>query len=144
MNTGGISHEESLRQPQPGGNCLNWVVGHLVCIYDNILPLLGQEPVMEKGALRCYDRGSPQLQDPAEALPLDALMAAWSQACRRVGAGLSTLTAEKLDARAPASPRNNPNETVRSLLTLVTVHQAYHAGQLGLLRRLAGKPGALA
>jgi hypothetical protein len=30
LNVEGISHEESLIQPQPAGNCLNWVIGHLV------------------------------------------------------------------------------------------------------------------
>ena len=29
-NLEGLTHEESLVQPQPGGNCLNWIVGHLV------------------------------------------------------------------------------------------------------------------
>jgi hypothetical protein len=143
MNANGIRHDESLGQPQPGGNCLNWVMGHLICVYDNVLPLLGQEPVMGKEALRRYDRGTPPLQNGAEAVPWDALMTAWDQAAERVDAGLASLTAEKLDAPAPASPRNNPNETVRSLLTLVFFHQAYHAGQTGLLRRLAGREGAI-
>ena len=29
LNADGISHEESLGQPQNAGNCLNWVLGHL-------------------------------------------------------------------------------------------------------------------
>lgn len=145
MNADGITHNESLGQPQPAGNCLNWVMGHLISVYDNVLPLFGQKPVMGKDVLRRYDRGAPALQNGAEALPWDALMTAWDQAEERVDAALASLTAEKLDAPAPApaSPRNNPNETVRSLLTLVFFHQAYHAGQTGLLRRLAGREGAI-
>jgi uncharacterized damage-inducible protein DinB len=34
-------------------------------------------------------------------------------------------------------------ETVRSLLGTILFHQAYHSGQTGLLRRIAGKPGAI-
>jgi hypothetical protein len=46
LNVEGISHEQSLIQPQPAGNCLNWVIGHLVAAYESIFPLLGQEPVI--------------------------------------------------------------------------------------------------
>ena len=143
MNLEGVTHEESLLQPGPGGNCLNWVVGHLVNIYNGALPLLGQEPVLEKGAIERYARGSAPLRDPSEAMQLGELTAAWSAACDRVGAGLAGLTPEVLDRPAPFSPTNNPNETVRSLVSTVLFHQTYHAGQLGILRRLAGKPGAI-
>lgn len=142
LNVEGLTQEESLIQPS-GGNCLNWIVGHLVAIYDLTLPMLGQEPVMEKGVLKRYDRGAPPLQDPAEALDLQELMAAWTEASRRINAGLVGLTPEALDRPAPHSPGNNPDETVRSLLTVLLFHQAYHVGQTGLLRRIAGKEGAI-
>jgi uncharacterized damage-inducible protein DinB len=48
-----------------------------------------------------------------------------------------------MDEPAPFSPTNNPKETVRSLLATVFFHQAYHVGQTGLLRRIAGKEGAI-
>lgn len=141
-NLQGITHEESLIQPHPGGNCLNWAVGHLVCIYGQILPLLGQEPVM-KEALKRYDRGSAPLQDPGEALDLQELMKGWEETAKRFDAGLARLTAEDLDRPSPVSPGNDPKETVRTVLGTVLFHQAYHAGQTGVLRRLAGKEGAI-
>lgn len=142
-NLDGLTQEESLIQPQPGGNCLNWVVGHLVCIYGKVLPLLGQQPVMEESALKRYDRGAPPLEDPADALEIRDLLAAWDETTQRINAGLTGLTSEILDRPAPHSPSGNPNETVRSLLATIFFHQAYHAGQTGVLRRLAGKEGAI-
>lgn len=143
LNADGVTHEESLIQPAPGGNCLNWVVGHLVCIYDKTLPMLGQEPVMGTGGMERYDRGAPPLQDPAEALGFQELMAAWKETTQRIDTGLAGLTAEVLDRPAPHSPGNDANETVRSLLSVTLFHQAYHAGQTGILRRLIGKEGAI-
>ena len=29
-NLDGLTHDDSLFQPQGGGNCLNWIIGHLV------------------------------------------------------------------------------------------------------------------
>lgn len=143
LNAGGVTHEESLLQPHPGGNCLNWIVGHLVAIYDRALPLLGQEPVMAAGAMERYERGSPPLRDPAGAMPLEELLAAWDEASRRADTGLAGLTAEDLARPAPFSPGDDPDETVRSLVATVVFHQSYHAGQTGVLRRIAGKEGAI-
>jgi uncharacterized damage-inducible protein DinB len=70
-------------------------------------------------------------------------MTAWDECSRRVDAGLAALGPEALSARAPFSPSDDPNETVGSLLSTVCWHQAYHAGQTGLLRRAAGRAGAI-
>lgn len=142
-NTEGLTQEDSMIQPHPGGNCLNWVVGHLMCTWEMVLPMVGQEPILGKEALKRYDRGSAQLSDPGEALPLETLLSACDEAAKRVDEGLANLTPDALDQPAPFSPRKNPDETVRSLLSIVMFHQAYHAGQTGLLRRIAGKEGKI-
>jgi hypothetical protein len=143
MNLDGVTHEESLVQPHPGGNCLNWVVGHLTCIYNNSLPLVGQENVVPPESLARYDRGSPPITDPAEARDLAELMATWDRVADRFDAGLAAFSPEVLDQPAPFSPGDDPDETVRSLMSTILFHQAYHAGQTGILRRAAGKEGAI-
>lgn len=138
-----FSQEESLVNPAPGGNCMNWVLGHLLCVYDRILPVLGQSSLMDSEHLKQYDRGSSPLCEPVEALPLKELLSAWDEAVKRLDAGLAGLTPERLDEPAPFSPTNYAKETMRSLLTTVFFHQSYHAGQAGMLRRIAGKQGAM-
>ena len=142
LNIAGLTQEESLIQPT-AGNCANWVLGHLLGTYCGVAPLLGQEPVMTKETLKRYDRGAPPLQDPADALDFQDLATALDEAVRRFDAGLSSLTPEVLDRPVANSPTKNPNETVRTLLNTISFHQSYHAGQLGLLRRIAGKEGAI-
>ena len=138
LNLDGLVHQDSLIHPQPGGNCLNWVLGHLVCVYNEVLPMLGQPALMESSLLKPYARGSAPLSD-SNGLPLSELVSAWDEAAKRVDEGLAGLSVEKLDERAPFSPRNNPEETVGSLLGLICFHQSYHAGQTGLLRRMGGQ-----
>jgi uncharacterized damage-inducible protein DinB len=142
-NTHGLNHQESLVAPQPGGNRLNWVLAHLLSVYDGFLPLLRQEPVIGGGTLQRFARGAPPLNDPAEAIDFARLQAAWNQASDRVDAGLARLDPDLLDQPVPNSPSGNPDETVRSLITTVMFHQAYHAGQTGVLRRIAGREGAI-
>ena len=144
MNLEGISHEQSLVQPKPAGNCSNWVVGHLVTVYNRVLPLLGQTPVDSAGDLARYARGSSALTRASDALPLQELVSAWDEACVRVDAGLTELPPRQLEMVVPDGPTGDPHETMRSLLAVVLFHQAYHAGQLGILRRIAGEGGAIA
>jgi hypothetical protein len=144
-NTGGVTHEESLVQPQPNGNCLNFVLGHLLWVYAQSLPLVGQEPPLTPDALNRYRRGAPPLTDPSDALPFDQLLQAWDTASQRFEAGLGTLTPEAMERPMPGPNSEGAlTETVRSLLGIIMFHQAYHAGQTGVLRRIAGKPGAIA
>ena len=142
-NTRGLSHEESLVQPRPGGNRLNWVLGHLMSVYDGFLPLLNQEPVLGAATHKRYARGAPPLENPADAVDFQKLLQAWNQASERVDAGLAGLDPGILDRPVPNSPSGNPDETVRSLITTVMFHQAYHAGQTAVLRRIAGHEGAI-
>ena len=143
VNTAGLTQEDSLVQPQPGGNCLNFVIGHLVNVYDKVLPLVGQEPVMGD-AVKRYERGAPALRDPAEAMQLSDLLAAFDTQTERFRAGLATLTPEALERPMPGPDSGGKlTETTRSLLGTILFHQAYHAGQTGVLRRIIGKPGAI-
>lgn len=143
VNVQGLTHADSVVQPRPAGNSLNWIMGHLVWAYEQALPLFGQDLVLEQGVLDRYARGAPGLASPAEAVNFEDLLSAWNVAAERVDTGLAGLTPEVLDRKAPGSPTNNPNETVRSLVCTILFHQAYHAGQTAVLRRIAGKSGAI-
>ena len=143
LNVEGVTHEESLIQPNPGGNCLNWIVGHLVWVYLGGLRVVGQTPPMEQSELSQYARGGPPLEDPSRARNFGELLAAWDDSTKRLDDGLAGFPADMLGQPAPFSPTDNPEETYRSLLSTMFFHQAYHAGQTAVLRRLIGKPGAI-
>jgi hypothetical protein len=143
VNCAGVTHVESLIQPRPAGNCLNWVVGHLLWVYEITLPMLGEESVLGAGVLERYIRGTEPLREGAEALEFGELLGAWEEAGRRLDAGLARLTAEDLGGSASKHPGGDPGENVRSLLSGILFHQAYHAGQTGVLRRLIGREGAI-
>ncbi|MFO7544052.1 MAG: DinB family protein [Trueperaceae bacterium] len=142
-NLEGVSHEESLRSPEPFGNNANWVLGHLVDSAEGVLGLLGQPRVLDSGALARYRRGTSPLIDAAEALPLERLLEVWDEASKRINVGLKSIPEERVDAPVPAD-LTWMGTTIGAAVAFVSFHQSYHAGQLGLLRRLLGKPGAIA
>ena len=139
-NLDGVTHEESLIQPEGGGNCLNWVLGHIVATRDNAMQLLNQEPVWGKEIAGIYQRGSDPLRDGSNAQPLEKIVADLERSQDRLVAGLATVSEPELSA---PSPDKSIAETVGEMLFVLQFHEAYHAGQTGLLRRIAGHEGAI-
>ena len=137
-NLGGITHEESLYQPTPAGNCANWVLGHIVAIRCEFLPVFGSEPVWDEADCAPYNRHGPPLTQADEAKPLDEIWKALDATQERLRNAVSALTPEMLSQKSP----NDPNKTVGAMLAVLGFHDAYHAGQTGMLRRILGKPPA--
>jgi hypothetical protein len=78
------------------------------------------------------------MTDPADARRFEELMTAWDETVKRIDAGLAGLTPEALDR-----PASEPGDKVRDTVSTLMFHQGYHAGQTAVLRRLAGKAGAI-
>jgi hypothetical protein len=135
VNARDLTHEESLVEP-PGGNCANWVLGHIVQNRGAILSLLGEKPVWSEGEGERYKRGSAPITARDKPKPFPEIFQALDRSQERILAGLSRVKDEDLGSV----------ETKGSLLGNLCglqFHEAYHAGQLGLLRRIVGKEGAI-
>ncbi len=132
VNLNGLTHEDSLVQPQPAGNCLNWVLGHIVGYRNEILQMLGKEPIWTDEERAPYKRGSKPLTDPRSAMQLKKIMQDFGRSQELLIGALRGLTAEDLK-------QGELGEKVSWL----QFHEAYHAGQIGLLRRLTGKEGMI-
>lgn len=140
-NLDGLDEDQARALPPEGGSSANWVLGHLVHARNGMLAMLGRGPVLDPDVAEAYARGSRPGAEPAA---LADLLAAFDAAQEPLLEALPAAGADVLDRPAPFSPRNDPDETVGSLLAGLLFHEAYHAGQLGVLRRRAGHPGAIA
>lgn len=132
-----ITHEESLR-PTATGQTLNWLVGHLADARNGALAVLSGHGAWPHAELAVYKRGAASLTGD-KALPLDELARRFASVQDALLQQLSELTDERAAQKAPYSPGNNPNETVGSLMGVLAFHEAYHVGQIGMMRRLAGE-----
>ncbi|MCH7664723.1 MAG: DinB family protein [Acidobacteria bacterium] len=137
-NLEGISHEASLVRPEPAGNCLNWIVGHIVSSRSSFLPLLGQEELWDAGKAAPYKRDADPSSDSFEPIALDEILADLDRSQKRLLAGLPSLTPERQSEPSPINPFHQKEETLGGLFTGLAFHEAYHVGQTGILRRMAG------
>ncbi len=132
----GLKNEDSLRQPPFRGNCLNWVLGHILVGRDRVLHLLGEESTLSPGEKDLYETNSdPITEDSEENLGLSDLLARLQTAQERISAGLQRATADDL---SKAIDLENPAVTVGKKIFGLYFHDTYHTGQTELLRQLAG------
>jgi len=140
-NAGDVTHEESLRSFQPAGNGLNWVLGHLVAIRSKLLERLGGEPVWSDAECAPYDRHAAPLTNPAQAKPLPEIWRGFDLTQQRLLEAAARLTAAQL-SEPLHDVAESPAKTRSEILAVLGFHDAYHAGQTGVIRRLLGKPPA--
>jgi hypothetical protein len=140
MQTDGLSHKDSLLQPPFRGNCLNWVLGHILEGRDTALTLLGESPVWDKEVVSRYGRGSEPITQDERALPLEKLLEGLDRSQERIEAALTCITPEGLATVVPYRGSQCP---VGQALASQHWHETYHTGQLELLRQLAGTDDAI-
>jgi uncharacterized damage-inducible protein DinB len=117
-------------------NPINWVLGHIVAWRHSALELLGAEPVWDAATRQRYSGEGGAEWSAQHAVPLADLRAALDTTQERLLQALSAVTVEVL-----AQPRGRG--TVGDSLAFLHFHEAYHAGQLGMARRLVGLPGQI-
>ena len=131
-NLEGIRHEESLQASRDGGNNLNWVLGHLLSTRNLVLDLLGQEPVIPSEAAGAYRHEGGE---PARFLKLEDLKLALDRSQELITAGFQKLS--------PAASTPAYGSTVGEMLAVLAFHEAYHGGQVGIIRRSLGHEGVI-
>lgn len=141
-NVGDVTHAESLRSFQPAGNGLNWVLGHLVAIRSQLLVPLGGQPVWSDAECAPYDRHAAPFTEASKAKPLAEIWRAFDLTQERLLEVAGRLTAADLSATLRPDAAESPAKTRGELLAVLGFHDAYHAGQTGVIRRLLGKQPA--
>jgi len=124
INASDVSQEDSLISSPSNGNSVNWLVGHMIVVRDTIIKTVGGETIADEKMHQLYDRGKPNIT-VENAMNIKTLLDMYYEGSGKIIAGLNEkeLTEEK-DIE---------------LLATLSFHESYHAGQIGLFRRLMGK-----
>ena len=129
LNIENINHEESMLYPAQGGNCMNWMLGHILEYRNRMLVVLNEEPIWNNEAVSCYKRGTNGISEKENFLQWQQLLNHLSQTQISISKALKEIEI------------NEPDK-IKSFAQLLA-HESYHTGQIGLLRRVLGKEGKL-
>ena len=128
-NLEGISHHESMIFPNGEANSMNWIFGHLIFVRNTLLEIVGEKPVWNDEDYPFYNRGVIPVQLQYEFLDFETLKTYFRESQNRLN-------------RALENRNDLPVENISDIAGL-SLHEIYHSGQLGYIRRILGKEGAI-
>jgi len=107
-------------------NSANWILGHLVLYRNNILSQVGLAPLADERMKEIYGRGVVK-PDMSKAILIDTLKKMYEESQPQIMQGVEEIK----------------DEAALEQLTFMGFHEAYHLGQIGLIRKMLGKEGAI-
>ncbi len=131
-----LTQADSMLQLPFEGNCLNWVVGHILDTYNICLGWLDLPILWNEAYTKVYSHGSDPLTDPIRALELSDML-------EKLDTGLEQITT-RLVGLTPIEQERVIDywfgkATLVEALFFMLWHASYHTGQLEQLRQLANK-----
>ena len=130
----GLTHADSVLQLPFRGNCLNWVLGHIIVSRGRMLRLAGIEALWNDDDYTRYDRDSEPLTSGDEALPLERILTDLNASQERLIERIQNMQPEEFEA----VPEDDDERTVGRRLAFLSWHETYHTGQTEYLRQLTG------
>jgi uncharacterized damage-inducible protein DinB len=136
--TEGMSHEESLIQLPFRGNCMNWLLGHIVTNRNNVFKLLGHESYANPAVSERYKRESdPITRNGAGIVRLSDLVSILETSQEQLERILAGITKDELEQQVAFF--GNSSMSIAEWLLFFYFHDTYHSGQTEILRQAAGK-----
>lgn len=132
----GFSDEETNRRLHDNKqmNHVKYLAGHLLNAQYGLAQLAGVNPEVKWNELFAA-AGQSEAKDDIDYPDIEDIKTEWNGLYEETLTGLKQLTAEDLKQEAS----NDLFDTVGEMWTFLNHHQAYHIGQIGILRRGFGK-----
>jgi uncharacterized damage-inducible protein DinB len=117
-------------------NHMKWIAGHLLNTrLGSLSKMAGLQP--DDSYAGQFGRGVA-VDNSASYPPIAQIADKWKDTATAISDGLSNIPEEVLSSKSPAQAPI-ADDSIRGLLAFLISHEAYHIGQLGLLRKMAGK-----
>jgi len=130
----GVDKAEAMRRPGPVSNPLLWMAGHVIQFRSRLLSLLGAPRDFPWGSI--FDTGSTVGAAATYPEP-ERLVAVWEEMSELLMDRLAALT--EADLAAPPSARvPSTDASLRGAIGYFSLHEAYHVGQMGYVRKWLG------
>lgn len=137
-----IEEAHWFKPPAPGVGHVAWQVGHLAASQVVLVHVRCFDKAytdhLSAGFRDTFGRGSKPVADPAAYPPISEIRATFDRIHRESIELISRMNPGELDSPTAGEPHPMFN-TKASAIGMAALHESFHAGQIALIRRLAGK-----
>ena len=130
----GVELQRAMTRPGPVSNPLLWLAGHVTQFRSRLLTLLGVPRDFPFGDV--FDTGS-RVGGPEIYPKPEEIVAMWEEISEVLFDRLNALTEEDLNA-PPSARVPTTDATLRGAIGYFSLHEAYHVGQMGYVRKWLG------
>jgi hypothetical protein len=130
----GIPSEQWLIQPSEHSNHLLWVVGHTAVARAAALRLAGGE--WSAPWQNLFTRGQKRV-DNGQYPPVADVQQAWTEIAARLAAALPNASPEQM-SKPVEKGKPSIDGTVGGTMGFLCLHESYHLGQMGFIRKWLG------
>ena len=134
--TEGITDEESNTRTHGLINHIKWIAGHMLhSRLNTITKVTGGQPDDTYGAQ--FGRGMT-IDHNAPYPSMEEITSKWNAVSPAISERINNIPEEVLASKSPVQAPV-ADDTIRGLFSFLLSHEAYHVGQLGILRKMVGK-----
>lgn len=135
----GLSDEETNLRLKgfPQTNHVKYLAGHLLNAQYGLAKIAGLKPEFKWNELFAV-MGNSAAKDNFPYPNIEEIIAEWNGLYKPIREGLKKLTMEQINSKPP-EPFDTASDSVGQFWTFISHHQAYHIGQIGILRKALGK-----
>jgi len=130
----GVEPEHWFKAPGDDSNHLTWVLGHLIVHRGEVLKTIGVD--WDNSWYEIFKPGSPRLADTKYPSP-EELRSAWQAVSDKLSGALKTPPEGVMTQEAPKGPPSFDGK-ISGTVAFYALHDTYHVGQVGFLRKWLG------
>jgi uncharacterized damage-inducible protein DinB len=139
-NLDGVSRAQSLAIPAGGGSSINWVVGHILRSREaRIFATLGLESIWSDPRQELYGKDKTPADLAGREVSVGEMVRRFERSQPILLSRLQGMSEEDLNAPLD-EPHDTFGKTVGDMVSFFAWHEAYHVGQLAVLRRAGDTP----
>ena len=133
----GLSDEDGLLQLPFRGNCLNWVLAHVIVYRDEVINAFGEEGFLTPEQVARYEYDSEPVTEMGEhIIPLTKQVDIFNKQDELMLRLIEEAEEAKLNEEVDYAGTTGP---IWDMVFYFYFHDTYHTGQFEYLRQLAGK-----
>lgn len=130
----GFDDARQFERPGDKANSVNWIAGHMTTSRYGVAAALGLEDKCPWGDL--YNV-AVEADKPSKYPPLEEIKAAWGDISAKILKGFEEVSEDQLAGKPTWEPPE-VEQSNRGVVAVLSLHENYHMGQLGYLRKLHG------